>query len=135
MLHTSISRFSCSSLWRALSNAREILLSNLAWSLGNGISDNILSDVWVLALGLLCDFSQVLPVTISQISFASILNDHGEWDISKLSLAFTADAIPYILGVKPPDPHAGPDMCVWRWTDHHDFELKSAYYRRTQSAL
>ncbi|KAK8579340.1 hypothetical protein V6N12_069666 [Hibiscus sabdariffa] len=92
MLPSSIFRTTCSPLWRALSNAWEDFRSNLAWSLGNGTSVNILFDVW------------------------------GAWDTSKLSLVYTADAAPHILGVKPPDPHAGPDMDyvnlrqVWRRT-------------------
>ncbi|KAK8593726.1 hypothetical protein V6N12_045801 [Hibiscus sabdariffa] len=80
-------------------------------------------------------WGKALPNAMDQISFASVLNDHGEWDISKLSLAFTADAIPHILGVKPLDPHASPDTCIWRWTEHRDFELKSAYYKWSQPDL
>ncbi|KAL4355559.1 hypothetical protein GQ457_06G006150 [Hibiscus cannabinus] len=80
-------------------------------------------------------FSQIHPAAMSRISFALFLNDNGEWDVTKLSSIFTTDAVPYILGVKPPDPHAGPDVCVWRWTDHHAFELKSAYHIWSQSGL
>ncbi|KAK9028598.1 hypothetical protein V6N11_025752 [Hibiscus sabdariffa] len=50
-------------------------------------------------------------------------------------MIFTDDAIPHIIGVKPPDPHAGLDTCIWRWTEHNDFELKSAYYRWLQPVL
>ncbi|KAK9038872.1 hypothetical protein V6N11_023715 [Hibiscus sabdariffa] len=69
------------------------------------------------------------------ISFDSVLNEHGEWDVMKLSSIFTMDVVTYILGIKPPDPYAGSDMCVWRWTAYHDFELKSAYASWSQSAL
>ncbi|KAL4355424.1 hypothetical protein GQ457_06G013310 [Hibiscus cannabinus] len=72
---------------------------------------------------------------MSQISSTSVLNDRGEWDVAQLSKVFMANAIPYILGIKPPDPQSGPDMCVWRWTDHQDFVLKSAYQKCVQPAL
>ncbi|KAK8482392.1 hypothetical protein V6N11_033152 [Hibiscus sabdariffa] len=68
-----------------------------------------------------------------RISFASVLNDNEEWDVTKLSSIFIMDAVPYILGVKPPDPHAGPNVCLWRWTDHQAFELKSTYHIWSQS--
>ncbi|KAL4353155.1 hypothetical protein GQ457_06G030220 [Hibiscus cannabinus] len=64
-----------------------------------------------------------------------VINEHGEWDILKLSTIFTVDVVPYILGIKPPDPQAGSDICVWRWTTHHDFELQSAYSHWAQSDL
>ncbi|KAK9025194.1 hypothetical protein V6N11_065090 [Hibiscus sabdariffa] len=122
-------------LWRALSNTWETFLSNLAWSLGNGTSVNFFTNIWVPALGLLQGFSQISPTVMSQISFDLDLNELGEWDVMKLSLIFTVDVVPYILGIKPPNLHAGSDMCVWRWIAHHDFELKSAYSNWSQPAL
>ncbi|KAL4333564.1 hypothetical protein GQ457_07G033850 [Hibiscus cannabinus] len=81
----------------------------------------------MLTLGPLYDYVQLPPSSMPQISFASVLNDRGEWDIAQLSTVFMATAVPYILGIKPPNPNSGPDMCVWRWTDHQEFVLKSAY--------
>ncbi|KAK9000016.1 hypothetical protein V6N11_082152 [Hibiscus sabdariffa] len=132
---SSIVRNSCSSLWRALSNVWEALLSNVAWSLGNGHSVNFLTDIWIPALGPLCDFSQASPAAMSHVSFDSVLNDNGEWDIAKLATIFTEDVLPYILGVKPPKPRDGPDRCIWHWTNHHGFELKPAYDRCAPLAL
>ncbi|KAK9019411.1 hypothetical protein V6N11_053935 [Hibiscus sabdariffa] len=105
------------------------------WGMVNGESVNFFSDIWVPALGPLSDYSQIPASAMSQISFASVLNEHGEWDVAKLSEVFTMNAVPYILGIKPPDTQSGPDMCVWRWTDHHDFVLKSAYYKCSQPIL
>ncbi|KAK8972992.1 hypothetical protein V6N11_028581 [Hibiscus sabdariffa] len=112
-----------------------MLLSNLAWTLGNGETINFLSDIWVPALGPLYDYVQLPPSSMHQISFASVLNDRGEWDVAQLSTVFMATAVPYILGIKPPGPNSGPDMCVWRWTDHQDFVLKSAYQQCVQPVL
>ncbi|KAK9006348.1 hypothetical protein V6N11_035389 [Hibiscus sabdariffa] len=126
-MHSSISLNSCSSLWRALSNVWDALLSNVAWLLGNGHSVNFLTDIWVPTLRPLWDYSRASPDAMSHVSFGSVLTDNGEWDVAKLAMIFTEDALLYILGVKPPSPHDGPDRCIWRWTNHHGFELKSAY--------
>ncbi|KAK9047567.1 hypothetical protein V6N11_053406 [Hibiscus sabdariffa] len=126
---SSIARNSCSSLWRALSKIWEALLSNVAWSLGNGHSVNFLTDTWVSALGPLGDYARDSMDATNHVSFGSVLTDDGEWDVAKLAMIFTDDALPYILGVKPPSPQDGPDRCIWRWTNHHGFELKSAYDR------
>ncbi|KAK8537488.1 hypothetical protein V6N12_043650 [Hibiscus sabdariffa] len=116
---TSISRRSCSPLWRALSGSWEALLSNLAWTLGNGESVNFFSDIWVPALGPLSDYSKIPASAMSQISFASVLNEHGEWDVAKLSEVFTVNAVPYILGIKPPDTQSGPDINVGTSVEAH----------------
>ncbi|KAL4354587.1 hypothetical protein GQ457_06G029720 [Hibiscus cannabinus] len=65
----------------------------------------------------------------SHVSFGSVLTANGDWDVAKLAQIFTDDALPYIIGVKPPSPQGGSDRCIWRWTNHHVFELKSAYDR------
>ncbi|KAL4369386.1 hypothetical protein GQ457_05G024870 [Hibiscus cannabinus] len=114
LLPISISRASCSPLWRALSNIWESLLSNLAWSLGNGTSVNFFTDIWVPALGLLQGFSQISPTAMRLISFDLVLNEHREWDVMKLSSIFIVDVVPYILGIKSPDPHAETPDPIWK---------------------
>ncbi|KAK9007588.1 hypothetical protein V6N11_053556 [Hibiscus sabdariffa] len=126
---SSIAQNSCSSLWRALSKVWEALLSNVAWSLGNGHSVNFLTDIWVPALGPLRDYARDSLDATNHVSFDSVLTANGDWDVAKLAQIFTEDALPYIIGVKPPSPQGGSDRCIWRWTNHHGFELKSAYDR------
>ncbi|KAL4296041.1 hypothetical protein GQ457_12G028380 [Hibiscus cannabinus] len=73
-------------------------------------------------------FQDSLDAT-NHVSFGSVLTANGDWDVAKLAQIFTEDALPYIIGVKSPSPQGGSDRCIWRWTNHHGFELKSAYDR------
>ncbi|KAK8556709.1 hypothetical protein V6N12_003104 [Hibiscus sabdariffa] len=111
---SSIAQNSCSSLWRALSKVWEALLSNVAWSLGNGHSVNFLTDIWVPALGPLRDYARDSLDATNHVSFDSVLTANGDWDVAKLAQIFTEDALPYIIGVKPPSPQGGSDRCIWR---------------------
>ncbi|KAK8994455.1 hypothetical protein V6N11_045543 [Hibiscus sabdariffa] len=36
---------------------------------------------------------------MSHVSFGLVLTDNGEWDVAKLAMIFTEDALPYILGM------------------------------------
>ncbi|KAK8978768.1 hypothetical protein V6N11_029136 [Hibiscus sabdariffa] len=66
----------------------------------------------------------------ANLAWSLVLNNQGSWDISKLSLVFMTDATRHILGIKPHDPQAGPDLCAWRWITDQGFELKSSYSTR-----
>ncbi|KAK9008732.1 hypothetical protein V6N11_075615 [Hibiscus sabdariffa] len=60
-------------------------------------------------------------------SFLDLLDTTGNWDKAKLCAIFHPDVVPYILGVKCPDPMDSDDQIVWRWSLKGNFEIKSTY--------
>ncbi|KAK9029215.1 hypothetical protein V6N11_026336 [Hibiscus sabdariffa] len=61
------------------------------------------------------------------LSFVDLMTDVGTWDIPSLSTLFPDSVISHILAIKCPSSTDGNDMCMWRWTPKHTFELQSAY--------
>ncbi|KAK9030619.1 hypothetical protein V6N11_032041 [Hibiscus sabdariffa] len=62
------------------------------------------------------------------LSFVDLMTDVGTWDIPRLSMLFPESIITHIMAIKCPSSTDGNDMCMWRWTPKHTFELQSAYF-------
>ncbi|KAK9030158.1 hypothetical protein V6N11_031589 [Hibiscus sabdariffa] len=62
----------------------------------------------------------------------NLIKDNGSWDTDKLAKVFTAEAIQYIMSIKPPIQGDIVDSCYWRWTSKHGFELKSTYNKQIE---
>ncbi|KAK8986478.1 hypothetical protein V6N11_010034 [Hibiscus sabdariffa] len=122
----SITRVSCTSLWRALSSYWSELCAGIAWSIGNGSIIRPLDDVWVPSLGPDSFFPEP--------SLSDLLDSEGNWDRGKLAEYFTIDALPHILSIKSPDPTDIDDFIIWRWNPKHVFKTKSAYFRLASSS-
>ncbi|KAK8478023.1 hypothetical protein V6N11_019814 [Hibiscus sabdariffa] len=63
---------------------------------------------------ILGDYARDSLDATNHVSFDSVLTANGDWDVAKLAQIFTEDALPYIIGVKPPSPQGGSDRCIWR---------------------
>ncbi|KAK9000224.1 hypothetical protein V6N11_080727 [Hibiscus sabdariffa] len=114
---------------RALSNGWDEFLPNVAWSVGNGSSIRLYSDIWVPSLGPLCHHTLADPNTLEAQSITDLVSSDGNWSLQTLQHHFTESAIAHIIGIRCPDPLDDNDRAVWRWTPRSIFELKSAYLR------
>ncbi|KAK9006253.1 hypothetical protein V6N11_035298 [Hibiscus sabdariffa] len=129
----TIARSSCTPLWRALSNGWEEFLSNIAWSVGNGNSIRLYSDIWVPTLGPLYQHALANPNSLDALSISDFVNRDGTWSMPMLHRHFNAPAIAHIIGIRCPDPLDVAGRAMWRWTSQHTFALKSAYMHLASS--
>ncbi|KAK8529359.1 hypothetical protein V6N12_060142 [Hibiscus sabdariffa] len=115
----------------ALSNSWSDFL--LAWSIGNGNSINVFSDIWIPMLGPPRQHLLDPSMASVNLSISDLVSAEGNWDLTVLQTLFTDSAIEHIIGIKCPDPLDGNDRCMWRWTPNHNFVLKSAYMNLVDS--
>ncbi|KAK9008984.1 hypothetical protein V6N11_080460 [Hibiscus sabdariffa] len=72
-------------LWRAISTAWEDIRASIAWSLGTGTSINPLDDNWIPPLGPLRPYLLHDQTTLQVQQISDLLDNHGQWDVMKLS--------------------------------------------------
>ncbi|KAK8496058.1 hypothetical protein V6N12_032789 [Hibiscus sabdariffa] len=123
----SVHRAVFTPLWRAVSAAWTDLRSSIAWSLGTGDAIHPLDDTWIMLLGplrlhLLQDAD---ALQVRQVS--DLLDNHGRWDVDKLSDLFSPVVIPHILSIRCPDASYISDKPVWGLNNNNLFDVKSAY--------
>ncbi|KAE8685445.1 hypothetical protein F3Y22_tig00111098pilonHSYRG00167 [Hibiscus syriacus] len=96
-------------------------------SLGNGNHVSLWHDVWVPTLGPLYNHVSN-PLSIDSFTHILDLTDgNGARDLDLHSSVFQPAVIPHIISIKCPIHSDIDDICYWRWTPQHNFEVKSAY--------
>ncbi|KAK9005282.1 hypothetical protein V6N11_042725 [Hibiscus sabdariffa] len=125
----TITRATCTPLWRAISTGWSEFLTNIAWSIGNGRSIDLLNDTWVSSLGPLRDYSNDPLLLSDDLSLQDFIAENGTWDYNALCDLFHVSVVDRIISIKCPEQCDVDDRCMWRWTTSHTFELRSAYSR------
>ncbi|KAK8575326.1 hypothetical protein V6N12_063001 [Hibiscus sabdariffa] len=121
----SITRVSCTSLWRSLVHIWDEFRTNIAWCVSDGSLVDVRTDVWGPDIGRLCE--HVLdPSSLTRYpTFQILMTPSGTWDLSLLSSIFPEAVAHRMFSIRCPNPNTESDFCRWRWDD--SFTIKSAY--------
>ncbi|KAL4273826.1 hypothetical protein GQ457_13G020550 [Hibiscus cannabinus] len=122
----SIARPCCSPLWRAMSNVWDSVRDNVSWIVGNGLHVSVWNDTWVPSLGPLRPWLRVWSHAIANLEFNDLLQHDRQWDVSRLSNLLLPEAVPFIIGIPPPNC-ATSDAFAWISTSSGIFSVASAY--------
>ncbi|KAK8509994.1 hypothetical protein V6N12_035317 [Hibiscus sabdariffa] len=109
-------------------------LPNIAWSIGNGGSIDLLNDIWVPSLGPLHDYLNNPLLLTDGLYLKDFVAENATWDYNALCDLFSASIVDRILSIKCPELCDSDDRCMWRWTANHTFEFRSAYSRPVGSS-
>ncbi|KAK9006784.1 hypothetical protein V6N11_019117 [Hibiscus sabdariffa] len=105
----------------------EDIRASIAWSLVTGTFINPLDDNWISSLGPLRPYLLHDLTTLQVQQISDLLDNHGQWDVMKLSCMFNYDVIPHILSIRTPDESDMPDKPIWGLNAKNVFNIKSAY--------
>ncbi|KAK8499600.1 hypothetical protein V6N11_025515 [Hibiscus sabdariffa] len=129
----SITRVSCSPLWRSLAHIWEEFRPNIAWCVCDGSLVDVWQDIWVPDVGRLCDQVTDPTIPFRHPTFSTLMTPSGSWNLSLLSSIFPTTVAHRILSIRCPLPNSGSDFCRWRWADR--FSISSAYAKCMVNAL
>ncbi|GKV39420.1 hypothetical protein SLEP1_g47185 [Rubroshorea leprosula] len=110
-------------IWSSILRGRDIIQIGMRWNVGNGQNILIFEDRWVPTLP---GFMVTSPETHSLFTYVcELLDDGGEWDITKLNLSFSNQECREILKIPT---GACPDSFIWHYDKVGKFSVKSAYF-------
>ncbi|GKV19300.1 hypothetical protein SLEP1_g29582 [Rubroshorea leprosula] len=110
-------------IWLSILRGREIIQIGTRWNVGNGQNILIFEDKWVPTLP---GFKVTSPETQSLFSYVcELLDEGGEWDITKLNASFSNQECREILKIPT---GACPDSLIWHYDKVGKFSVKSAYF-------
>ncbi|KAK8476546.1 hypothetical protein V6N11_066594 [Hibiscus sabdariffa] len=87
---------------------------------------NVWNDTWVPSLGPLRPWLRVWSHAIANLELNDLLQHDRQWDVSRLSNLLLPEAVPFIIGIPPPNL----DVCdafAWNSTSSGIFSVASAY--------
>ncbi|GKV17774.1 hypothetical protein SLEP1_g28235 [Rubroshorea leprosula] len=106
--------------WSSILKGRDIVQLGVRWNMGNGQDVLIFQDKWIPGFKVVSP-----PGTYSLFSHVcELLDDYGEWDITKLNACFSSEECQEILKIPI---GAGFDSLVWHLDKYGRFSIKSAY--------
>lgn len=85
----------------------------MSWSLGNGRSDSLVQDVWILELGSLLNHLLLGCTVSTQLKVVDFVDSVGCCKWSEFSNFFKSDILDFIAACCPLNVAFGEDSYLW----------------------
>ncbi|XP_056852238.1 uncharacterized protein LOC130508709 [Raphanus sativus] len=116
---------SCSHGWRSILHGRDLLITHLGKSIGNGLETKVWKDSWI-SLDEQIKMHGPLQEEVIDLRVADLLTTDLQWNKTRVQEILPSVA-PQILCLKPSQTGAS-DAFIWQKTSSGTYTTKSGYY-------
>lgn len=119
-------RGSC--LWNSILKLLPKVQEGIGWTIGDGSKVLFWKDCWTTSNTPLLNYVTI-PLTSLDLKLTTdkLTSIAGQWDWNKISNILPEQKIQEIIPILPPNPLAGTDKILWKWTYKGGFSTSSAY--------